>query len=102
MSDIHLGRAFLRQGHGEMVVRFATLCGQTLRDPVHVTSDTNKATCPTCCEEIRATITDETLKALILGRIPSQPAGAAFGVEDEWALCRKGWRDASCVLGVWH
>lgn len=98
--SIHLGQAFTRQGHGEMLVRFNTLCGQTLRNPANVTGDIDKATCHMCCKEIRAVITDETLKALIQGKIPNVNAYQAFRVEDEWALCRKGSPDASCVLGV--
>lgn len=101
MSDVHLGQAFTRQGHGELVVRFSTACGRTLRDPAHVTGDMDKATCHACCKEIYATVTEETLRALIWGRLPNQPVLASFKVEDEWALCRKEGADASCVLGMW-
>jgi len=101
LSVIHLGQAFTRQGHGEMLVRFHTLCEQTLRNPANVTGDIDRATCRTCLKEIRAAITDETLKALIRGQIPNVNAYQAFKVEDEWALYRKGSRDAACVSTMW-
>jgi len=81
MFDIHFGQAFLRQGRGETMVRFQTVCGQTIRNPAHVTGDLERATCRACRKEISAAVTDTSLRALIWGQLPAVNAMQAFKKE---------------------
>ncbi len=80
--DQHFGQAIYIKGHGEILVRFETLCGRRVKNPALVVERPLEVTCRGCQKKAQLILTNDTLRLLLWNEMPRVSAWQAPWIKE--------------------